>query len=295
MKILTQILLSAVLLLGASGCISFGGELFKGHHARTVELDHQMDPGRTFSAETHLGRINITGQSTDTCRVVADIWVQAITEQLAKEIAEQIEVSLVSSDQGLRVHIDRPEASTDYNARVCLRAYLPNETNVQARTSLSAVNISDIHGSVELRTSYADINARSLTGNVDLHNRRGNIIASHIVGDINLRTRHGKISLSDCRSDHVYLHAYSGDIEVENLTADNSLNALVNTSDGDIRFHGPADYAGTVDFSAVHGYIRTYRPVISHGFASDDRIKGKIEEGPGTITLNTSFGNILFK
>lgn len=263
----------AVGILG--GCIncSCNGS-FKARYERTVELEQSMAPGTLLAANTEFGDIHITGEQTDRCRVTARIHVQAETEELATEIANKIEVTLVPTSRGIEVQIHKPEQKPRYSSGVALTVHVPSNTHLDARTSFGKVELADIQGDVKIHTSFGDIGAERMTG------------------PLKLDTSYGAIRCSAVQSDRLDLNTSFGNVTVSRLQSETPLTATVNTSYGSIDFACPAGFGGRVDAETSFGKIRSEQAVTVKGDFGKDRLKGTIGSGTGAITLRTSFGDI---
>jgi hypothetical protein len=73
------------------------------------------------------------------------------------------------------------------------------------------------------------------------------------------------------------------------------ITVALNTTHNNIEFVPPTGYAGQVNISTTHGSIHSDLPILMQGMISEDRFGGTVGEGAGSITLNTTHGNIKLK
>lgn len=303
-------------------------------YERQVELSGSLEPGSSLSADTRDGSIHIEGIPTNECRLTATIVARAESEERAQELAEQIDVRLEPSAQGLAVVIDKP--STLRNARygVSLAGTVPTRTSLELVTSDGSVQLGNIEGTVNARTSDGSIRAEGIKGNTRLKTSDGSIECSRIEADtLDLHTSDGRVKLVDAttksckaetsdgsialttvRSGTVDLHTSDGGIRCEGIsvarlscrTSDGSvhiecdpdspkaMDAAVTTSDGSITFTAPPDLSAVVDASVSDGSIHTALPITVQGKVGKS-LMGTVGAGEGKITLRTHDGSITIR
>ena len=132
---------------------------------------------------------------------------------------------------------------------------------------------------------------------------------------LDLHTTHDPIQLTECTAKQVALNAthgsITGDVQgTERLTARTThapihltcvneatpdITANLSTTHNKIVFCPPAQFAGSVSFSTTHGHIQADRAILVQGKIDDNHLSGTIGQGNGSITLNSTHGNITLK
>ena len=87
-------------------------------YQRTVRLSAPLSPGSTFEAQTHNGSITTNGADVADCNMVATITARAATEEEARELAEQVEISLEPSNCRLIFIRDRKGKITQHSTGI---------------------------------------------------------------------------------------------------------------------------------------------------------------------------------
>jgi DUF4097 and DUF4098 domain-containing protein YvlB len=88
----------------------------------------------------------------------------------------------------------------------------------------------------------------------------------------------------------------NGGVEVSySADAEKAVVVDLETSNGSIRFKGPAGMSAKVDASTSNGSVSTSLPITVVGKMSKTRLNGTIGEGEGRVRLHTSNGSISIK
>jgi hypothetical protein len=332
-RILLGCLLAVTMLLSNS-CIYIGhlGEMDR--FEREVSLSAPLSSGSSFAAQTGDGSITVAGRATDECNVLARIETRARTQEQAEELAQQIDVRLEPTDNGLKVVIDRPPVIRNAGFSVSLDVNLPTQTdlalaasdgrvrirnitgNVNARTSDGSIETNDIHGDVTLKTSDGSISCGRVDANTaDLHTSDGGIkISEATLGRCTARTSDGGITIKTIRGDQVELHTSDGSIRCQNINvsrldchtsdggiqiefapeAPKDVNVSATTSDGSITLTVPPELSAMIEAHADDGSIRTDLPITIQG-KIDKSLQGTIGDGQGRIYLKTHDGSITIR
>jgi hypothetical protein len=282
-------------LLGGCTVVRSGCDSLNARCERTVEIEQPMAPGLLLTAVTEFGGIDVVGGEAETCRLTARIHVQAESDELAKQIADQIEVSLVSSPHAMDVVIQKPEQNPKYSSGVALTLHVPVHTLLDLRTSFGAVNVTGIRGDVKLHTSFGEVSLTDVRGDIKAETSFGGMHAQRVAGPLKLNTSYGAIHCSAVQSERIELDTSFGSVTVSDVKSESPLTAQVNTSNAGIDFACPEGFAGRVDASTSFGKICSDQPVTVQGDFGKDQLRGTIGQGKGAIRLQTSFGNIHLK
>ncbi len=220
-------------LLIVTGCDIHMGDWSRAKYERTVQQQAPLGPGSTVVAQTSSGTVTITGADVTNCSVVAQIRVQAPTEEEAREIAEQVKIKLGSVGQTLTVKAEKPPIKRQRSISISYDITVPKQTNVDCASSYGAIKLSNIDGNVkgktssgsisaeniqgsaQLDTSYGPVTCKNITGdNIQLKSSSGSIRAENVVGSVNLNTSYGSITCDDISGGDIKLKTSSGNIKL---------------------------------------------------------------------------------
>ncbi|MFQ6036448.1 MAG: DUF4097 domain-containing protein [Sedimentisphaerales bacterium] len=236
-----------------------------------------MQPGSTFTAQTHNGSITIEGMEVTDCNLTATIIARAVTEEDAKELAEQTKVTLKPSANKLTVKIDKPTFLRNRSVSVNLNVKVPNQINLELTTHNGAVKIANITGELDATTHNGRVSVTHVSGSIKLRTHNGSIMCTEISGDAQLRTRNGNVKV-------YYSEA-----------AQSVCNVSAVTHNGGIDFTAPPNFSAAVEASTHNGSIKTDLPITVIGKVSKKKLTGTIATGQGKLHLETHNGSIKIK
>ena len=263
------------LLLAVSGCIVHIGNWPRAKYEKTITLKAALESGSTVVAKTSYGSITVSGADTADCIVVAEICVQAPTEEEAAEIAEKVNIQLEPAGKRLTVRADKPHVKNNRSISISYQITVPMQTNIECASSYGSIELADTSGYVKAHTSYGSIDCDSINGQIQVDTSYGSVDCREIISDeLTAGSNYGNI-----------------DIEYSDL-ASAEIQANVSTSYGSINFTAPPGFTGQVELATSHGSIKTDLPIEVKGKISSKRIEGRIGEGNGKLSLKTSFGSI---
>ncbi|MHC4155683.1 MAG: DUF4097 family beta strand repeat-containing protein [Planctomycetota bacterium] len=279
-KNLSRVCLSGLLCLLAlvPGCCNNMGGCPQARHERTEELTVSMAGLEAVDVETSFGSIRIVGGDVAECRIKAEIFAKASSDEEARELAEQAKVKAEPVGGTLRIFVEKPRLGNDRCIGASFEITVPKQTGLECRTSYGSVRVRDIQGDIRARTSFDSIKTEDTQGAVDLD------------------TSYGSVTCRNITSTDIKAESSFGNIEIHCSPATPAqINADVKTSYGSIEFEAPEGFSGAVDLETSFGSIETKLPVTVKGRISKDRIRGAIGQGNGRLRLNTSFGSIRMK
>lgn len=246
-------------------------------HQRTVRLSAPMPPGWTFVAQTHNGSITTRGSDVADCNMVATITARAATEEEARELAEQVEISLEPSGDVLAAKITRPSNLFNKSVGVSLDVTVPQRTNLDLETHNGAVDVSDITGDVRALTHNGKVTTVRVTGSTVLETHNGSISVMSTSGDAKLKTHNGSVKAFYAES------------------APSVSDISIITHNGSIELQTPPDLSARVEAVTNNGSINTDLPITVTGKLSRSRLTGTIGSGEGKLYLETHNGSIRIK
>ncbi len=243
-------------------------------YERTVRLSAPLSPGSTFAAQTHNGSITTNGADVADCSMVATITARAATEEEARELAEEVEISLEPSGDTLTVKIKRPTYLVNKSVGVSLDVTVPDQMNLELETHNGFVAVTDIAGNVHAITHNGKITTMRVSGSTVLETHNGSISVRSASGDAKLRTHNGSVKA-------FYAEAASPVSDIS-----------IVTSNGSIELAAPPDLSARVEVSTSNGSINTDLPITIVGKVSKRKLNGTIGSGEGRLFLETHNGSI---
>jgi len=320
------------LLLIVTGCDIQIGDWSRAKYERTVQRQAPLAPGSTVVAQTSFGSVTITGADVTDCNVVAQIRVQAPTEQEAREIAEQVKIKLEPVGQTLTVKAEKPPKKRGRSISISYNITVPRQTNVECASSYGAIKLTDIDGNVkgktssgsitaediqgsaQLDTSYGPVTCRNISGNnIKLKSSSGSIRAENIKGSAELDTSYGSITCKDISGGDIKLKTSSGNVKLSkascgdcdvhtsygSITTDNLKGDSLKLHSGSGSINVTEASADSADISTSYGRISCRQLTTADLTAKSG--SGNIDvvcsdSTPTEITANvvTSYGSIDF-
>lgn len=277
---ITRLSLGCVLclLMLLTGCIYIGSCGMQARYERTIQLSAPLSPGSTFAAQTHNGSVTIIGADVADCNLTATIVGQASTDEVARELAEKTQVTLVASDKKLAVKIDKPITRMNQSVGVSLNGTVPNKTDLELLTHNGAVEIANITGRANATTHNGKVTAENVSDAIVLETHNGSVNCTEISGDAQLKTHNGNVKA---------LYAQAAP----------SVRAIsIVTHNGSIEFAAPPGFSAQVEATTHNGSVHTDLPITVVGKISKNELKGTIGAGQGgKLHLETHNGSIRIK
>ncbi len=313
-RIAFSLVICTALMLAGCG-VSFSG--FRAKAERDEALDAPLASGRSLTVDTSFGGIKIRGGDVQTCEVQAHIKVQAGSQEKADALLAAVFVVLESTDDGLRLSVDKPHLGRNESVGVSYDIVLPHNTELDCTTSFGTININQIEGNDKAKTSFGSIHCDQVTGVLDLKTSHGKIdmreVLSHqiyadtsfgsihlaclesekLAGKITLKTSHGSVTAKNVQVPEIEAKSSFGSVSVAYAPdGPADLDAKLTSSHGSLSMTPPQAFQGRVELSTSHGSIHVDKPVAVQGKLSKDRITGTLGDGSGHIRMNTSFASI---
>ena len=150
MKVLRifSLFLSCLFIVSIVGCvINFGS--YNAKFDRVVELSEVLQADSKLSAQTSNGSINVTGTEMEVCTITATINTRSLTVEEAQLLAEQTDVRLEQTPEGLQTVIDRPKKKNRESISVQFEISVPKKTTLELRTSNGEIRVSSIEKAID--------------------------------------------------------------------------------------------------------------------------------------------------
>jgi DUF4097 and DUF4098 domain-containing protein YvlB len=190
----------------------------------TLEAD--FDPVGRLSVDGGAnGGVEVTGWSGDRIAVRARVWGQARDQDRAREIADEVRLSM----RGGRLEADGPDTGRRESWGVTWEVRVPRDTDLRVETMNGGITVADVRG---------EIDVRALNGGVHL---------AGVAGDVRGRTTNGGV--------HVELDGRRWD----------GAGLDVETTNGGVTIEVPADYSARLETGTVNGGLHLDFPVTVQG------------------------------
>jgi len=283
------------LLIAAVVCLYAGGCIPQAKYERTVHLSAPLPAGSLFEAQTHNGYINITGADVTECSLKATITARANNEENAQKLAEEVEVKLVPSGNGLTVKIEKPKLVPGKYVSVSLDANVPNQINTELTTHNGALKIKNLTGRLNGITHNGKVVAEKISGTSKLKTHNGKITCTETAGNTQLQSHNGSITCDKVSGD-IKLKTHNGSAKaLYSSAAPPVCNISIVTHNGGVSLTTPPDFSAKIDASTHNGSINTDLPITITGKVNKRKLTGTIGTGLGQLHLETHNGSINVK
>ena len=251
-----------ILFFISTTAIAFSKTTYTREFRKTINFK----PNGNVEVKTTNGKIDVTSWDKNEVEVFAEIKVKANSRREAERILDKVEIRIDRSAGRLIIEPEYPKRHSgdsfwdwvfDSKSKpaVNFTIRVPDETNLNLRSTNGHVAASDIEGEIVLKTT------------------NGGIEADHLKGSVDANTTNGSVSVS--------LTQFSQQDQVD-----------LNTTNGSIKLYLPSEVRADVKASTVNGSIRTDFPLTIQGKISRKRLNGEINGGGGIIELSTVNGSI---
>ena len=285
--------------------------------AQTSDRAYRIDTFSTSSSPevyvtTSGGSVDVIGHSDDTVRI--EMYVQRSGRYLDSSDTDLSDFDITIRKDGDIIVAEAKQRSSGLgiiravrNISVSFKAYVPEYSLAEGRTSggsVSAegiyndlklitsggsVSVTDIEGITELRTSGGNINLENVSGIISARTSGGSINARGIYGEAELRTSGGSINLDEI-SAKISARTSGGGIRGKFFTFYDDIE--LTTSGGNIEIYLPETEHFTLNLRGqrVNTTLRNFS-----GEFERNRISGKIGEGGPVLSARTSGGSVSLK
>ena len=253
---------------------------------RTVERTFNVSPGGTLTVSTQGGDVKVLPGKGDTVHVVATQYFRrADNAAEADEAARDLEFKIEQNGNDVTADARFPRRSGwGFGGwppvLVSFTVTVPEQYNVNLRTSGGDIEVGDLTGSARAKTSGGDLELGRINGPVDGSTSGGDIRLKAALDRVHLGTSGGDIDVGDASGD-VHLETSGGDISVERATG----RLRASTSGGDVSVVLDGSLSDDVSLSTSGGTV-TARVPKNAGFRLDANTSGGEVEAEGlTITI----------
>lgn len=241
-------------------------------------------PGGELRIEDKNGRITVEGWPRNEVRIQITRVVRAEDRAKAEELMKELEADVeVRSDRidiqsrfpkrresiGIWDILGRKVASLQINYYV----QVPNDTNLDLRTSNGEVRVNGVNGHVEATTTNGDMRVGDVKGDVTLSTTNGEIEIAGVSGQATALTTNGSVVA-----------------EVRKIPAQGKVK--LETTNGNVEAYLPADLRATVEAMTTNGRVAIDYPITREGLMTSKSIRGTIKGGGAKLYLATTNGNV---
>jgi hypothetical protein len=282
-----------------------------------------LEPGGTFTLESDIGDVVLTGESASGARVL-------ITSD--RDLARDFDVSFDETPRGATVKIKHRGAMRRLfggwfeNDHTRITIQVPTKTDARLSTSGGSVRVSRVTGVVDIRSSGGSLDVDAVDGNVNggtsggsirMRDVHGNVIANtsggsitmtNIRGTLRADTSGGGISIVDV-SGELRASTSGGSVDVRDaggrvdasssgggvtvrFAAGNSSGGVVSSSGGSVRAEIDPGAKVSIDAHASGGSVNSDVPVTIQGKVESDSLRGDMNGGGPLLRLRSSGGGV---
>ena len=301
----------------------------------TISETFDVSPGGNLVVDADIGAIKVITHGKNIVAVEIIRKLDTNSKKEADKILEDLTIDF--EQQGENVTIIAKLDDSDWNfwnkirrkIKVEFSIIVPNQYNVDLKTSGGSISVDDLEGFVTSKTSGGSLNFGKIDGPVNGRTSGGSITLDGCTGDADIKTSGGSLNIGDVDGNVVAKTSggsiniarakgpidagtSGGSISVEEVmgkinarTSGGSVNAKISyqpggpcslsTSGGSINVYLAEDIQVTVDARTSGGKVRTDFPVTIQGEIKKSRLNADINGGGPELVLRTSGGNINIK
>lgn len=227
-----------------------------------------------------------------------------------KKAERYFKFNISQSDSGVELEADK-KGSSWFNffssISILYKITVPENFNVNGKTSGGNILLSNIDGKITLKTSGGDINVDKSKGQFSLHTSGGNIQLKYCSGNTIARTSGGDIVCKNLLGSfsaktsggNIYAERINGKVETKTIGGDITVipsgdNAGINatTSGGNISLELDPAVKADIKFHCAGGNIQNRAKNLQPEEISSSKLIGKLNGGGNLVECKTSGGDI---
>jgi len=175
-------------------------------------------------------------------------------------------------------------------AHITLRInYTTNSLDIKGLSG-DKVTLEDIAGDLTIESQYTSIDLRKIKGDVTLSTRSSDVKANEIRSDWKSESEYSSFSISNFYGQSIVLFNRSNPIEIELKSPPKHLE--IKNEDGFATVRMPHGYTGEVSLESSNGKVECNLPVKVKSLGDGCYAVGKIGNGDGSISIETTSGNV---
>jgi len=283
----------------------------------------KLEPGGTFTLESDIGDVVLTGESASGARVL-------VTSD--KDLERDFDVSFDETARGVTVKIKQRGAMRRLfsrwfeNDHTRITVQVPAKTDVRLSTSGGSVRVSRLTGVVDMHSSGGSLDVDAIEGNINGGTSGGSIRMRDVHGNIVANTSGGSITITDVRgglradtsgggitiaevSGELRASTSGGSVDVRGaggrveasssgggvtvrFATGNSSGGVVSSSGGSVRTEIDPGAKISIDATASGGSVTSDVPVTIQGKVEQDSLRGDMNGGGPLLRLRSSGGGV---
>jgi DUF4097 and DUF4098 domain-containing protein YvlB len=273
--------------------------------------------GGQLTLTADLGSIEVRSAEGNTVEVDVQIETRDASKSRVREFLKDFNVDFSQTGNDVTVRADYQHDVWNFgdwfgrHIRVKFMVIVPNQYNVDLKTSGGGISVSDLKGTVRAatsggsltfghidgpifgKTSGGGIRLEGCNGEADVRTSGGSIHLGKVAGDVNAHTSGGSISVNEAAGT-VNASTSGGSINVT-LVEQPKGNCRFTTSGGSITANLSEKIGVDVDASTSGGRVSTDFPVQVQGDLDKHHLRAEINGGGPELYLRTSGGSIHLK
>ena len=284
-------------------------------YERNVEKKFTVQGNPTVRVEGKFGPITVKGTDADMVDVQVRISVEDDSYDDAKELAEDVDITVEGSKNDVHVEVDwngSQSSGSKHSLNMSIEVRVPKKTILDIENKFGSISISDVAGSVAVKAQFGSIEATRCS-NVDSKNAFGSTTLNVIRGGMKIQSKNGKVRVFNVEGGEIS-NAF-GAIEVSDasapvmiqgrmgsITAKNIPGGHIVNSYGSTKIWLVRDFSGTIQAKTRFGDIDSDFPLRSrykndearYGPVPEDLV-GRVGSGKGKLSVLNEFGDITIR
>ncbi len=299
-------------------------------HDEVISKRFDVAKGSLITLDADMGSVVIEGGRGSEVVVNVIKGVNNVSRNEAEKLFDRYAVSFDERGRGLEIQgkYDKPRGRINWrkSLKVHYEIMVPEDVEVDLKTSGGSIHAENIAGDVNLKTSGGSLQLRDLSGRVtartsggsiqgrnlgdvaDLHTSGGSINIDGADGAIDAKTSGGSINIADVDGT-VDAQTSGGTIRLREIagavnakTSGGSIEAEIlgqpqddmrlQTSGGSVTVHLDDDVRADLDAQASGGSVSSDLAVTVRGKIKRTKLQGEINGGGPLLTLRTSGGSV---
>lgn len=162
----------------------------------TVERTASLGAGGEVVVEVTNGSIYVETGSGDEVRVVARKKVRASDAAEARELLDEIEVTVEERGSSVHIAAEIPRSNSWFggtSASVSFEITMPQDAELDASSKNGSVEVRDLGARARLETQNGSITAKGVAGPLEAESNNGSIKAYDVQGAVQAETTNGSI------------------------------------------------------------------------------------------------------
>jgi hypothetical protein len=203
---------------------------------QTVTKDFKTGAAPRIVVEVFNGPITITAGGADAVKAAVTKYAGAKTRAEAEEALKELAINFTEEKDGIRIAAVLPSGKS-FNGGASARVEVPAGSSLELKTSLGAIDVAGVHGTIRANDSQGPIKVRDGQSNVDLttslaqidvstsgskvvaRNSQGGIAVHGATGVVDLATSLAQINV-DAPCTKVHAKNSQGGIAIRGATGD---------------------------------------------------------------------------